>query len=308
MRRRSYRNQFPPRIDTMAVTQLEHCGEARWETAPYRGASIEKDLVTGFGVRECGASDHISWRQLGCWMRADEKAQAALVDELGPLSTKRFGDQRHRIGANVERGGMKLHEFEIRKDCARPCGHRETVAHRADRVGGVTKQACGSAGRDHGAAGDVEHFGTIAASHEDAADATLRDQEVLRDRVLLEPHVFRPIDRGARARTISAPVPSPFACRMRLRLCAASRPSAKRPSVSQSKRVPNDASRLMWHAAEPARISTRSGSHRPAPASSVSRACKSGPSSGATAAAIPPCASGLDPLLPSRPFVSSVTW
>jgi hypothetical protein len=43
----------------------------------------------------------------------------------------------------------------------------------------------------------VQHSGTIAPAHEDAADATFNDQEVLRDYVLLESHVFRPTDGGA---------------------------------------------------------------------------------------------------------------
>src|SRR5258706_14252051 len=95
---------------------------------------------------------------------------------------------------------MKLHELEIREDCARPCGHRQAVARRADRVGGVTKETRGATGRDYGGSGEMEHSGTIAASREDATHATLMDIEILCERVLLEPHVFCSIDcRAQRA-------------------------------------------------------------------------------------------------------------
>ena len=92
---------------------------------------------------------------------------------------------------------MKLHELEIGKDCARACRHRQAIAGRADRVGGVPKQTRGPTGRDHGGAGEMEHSGTIAVSDEDTDDAPVMGTEILRERVFRETHVFRSIDCGA---------------------------------------------------------------------------------------------------------------
>src|SRR3954447_17768481 len=130
-------------------------------------------------------------------MRLDEEAHAALVDKHGPLPAKRFGDQRHRIGAAVERGGMKLNELQISEGCARTCSHGQAVARRAERVSGVPKQTRGPTGRDHGGASEMEHAGTIAVSDEDTDDAPAMDIEILRERGFRKPHVFRSIDCGA---------------------------------------------------------------------------------------------------------------
>ena len=86
------------------------------------------------------------------------------------------------------------------------------------------------------------------------------------------------------------PVASPPACTTRLRLCAASNPRNSVPSGCLSKRTPAAMSRRTCSAPSRVRISTAFGSHRPAPAASVSCACSFGSSSGKIAAAIPPCA------------------
>ena len=60
--------------------------------------------------------------------------------------------------------------------------------------------------------------------------------------------------------------------------------------------------------AGPSSVSTRTaeGSHSPAPASSVSRACSAGLSSPNTAAAMPPCAHDVEPAVRTS-FVTIVT-
>ena len=92
-------------------------------------------------------------------------------------------------------------------------------------------------------------------------------------------------------RVIRRPVAAPPACTMRRAEWPPSKPSARAPWRSASKRTPR---RL--RAREPGQASPRtararrSGAPPPRPAASVSRAWRSGESSTASAAAIPPCA------------------
>src|SRR5690606_29568280 len=106
-------------------------------------------------------------------------------------------------------------------------------------------------------------------------------------------------------RMTSAPVASPPACAMRRAECPASRPSARRPSASRSKRAPSPSSQSMRPAAASAIARATSASANPAETASVSRAWLAGVSSAPSAAAMPPCACGLEPL-PRAPRVSTM--
>ena len=109
------------------------------------------------------------------------------------------------------------------------------------------------------------------------------------------------------ARMISRPVPSPVACTIRLRPCAASRPSRQPPSGRRSKATPSLARcSTAAGAAWTMRLATAS-SQRPAPAASVSARCRAGSSSPPIAAASPPCAHRLEASAPSGAFDNSST-
>src|SRR5450755_4987510 len=92
-----------------------------------------------------------------------------------------------------------------------------------------------------------------------------------------------------KVRTISRPVESPCAWRMRLRLWAPSRPKT-RLVPWRSKAVPHAINCSMAAGPSSTRVWTASASQSPSPATRVSCSCSSTSSSSLRAAAIPPCA------------------
>ena len=103
-------------------------------------------------------------------------------------------------------------------------------------------------------------------------------------------------------RLTSAPIASPPAFTIRLRLCPASRWSAV-----CSSRAPRPARRAISPGACNASAATAARSLRPAPASIVSLSCRPGSSPGPIAAARPPWAKGVAPPPMSSSLVSSST-
>ena len=99
---------------------------------------------------EDGARDHVARRQLGVAVHAEQEARAGLVDHHGALAAQRLGEQRQRIAAGGERGGMELHELEIDQAGAGARRHRQAVAGELRRIGGVAVELAGAAGgEDH---------------------------------------------------------------------------------------------------------------------------------------------------------------
>ena len=88
-------------------------GEALRDALAERRAGVEEDAMAGALVLEDGARDHVARRQLGVAVHVEQEARAGLVDHHGALAAQRLGQQRQRIAAGGERGGMELHELEI---------------------------------------------------------------------------------------------------------------------------------------------------------------------------------------------------
>ena len=100
---------------------------------------------------------------------------------------------------------------------------------------------------------------------------------------------------ATRARWISAPVASPPACAMRSRWWPPSRVSDSSPRGSRSNWAPRPISSCTASGPSVTSARTASRSQPPAPATSVSRSCCSGVSSGPSAAAMPPWAQRVEP-------------
>ena len=92
--------------------------------------------MAGALVLEDGARHHVARRQLGVGVHAEHEARAGLVDHHRPLAAQRLGQQRQRIAAGGERGGMELHELEIDQAGAGARRHRQAVAGELGGVGG----------------------------------------------------------------------------------------------------------------------------------------------------------------------------
>ena len=89
------------------------------------------------------------------------KRSPRLVDQHRAFAAQRFGGERRRIAADVDGGGMELHEFRIGDQRARARRHAEAFAARLQRIGGDgIERAEAAGGEDHGAA-----RGTGPAAH-----------------------------------------------------------------------------------------------------------------------------------------------
>ena len=104
------------------------------------------------------------------------EALAGLVDQGRAVAADSLGEQRHRARRPVERGRMKLDEFEIRKLRARARRQRQALTEAAGRIGAVEKQPADAAGRDHDAAG-IDHQRAVLVHGEHALDGIVLDDQ-----------------------------------------------------------------------------------------------------------------------------------
>ena len=97
------------------------------KSAPSDRRGIEEDPVAGGDVCGHGARDDIARRKLGADTPGHE-ALARFVDEDRAFAAHGLGDERQRDRADVERGRMKLDEFEIGHDRAGARRQRQPFA------------------------------------------------------------------------------------------------------------------------------------------------------------------------------------
>ena len=76
--------------------------------------------MTGGALAMQGARNDIAWRKLSILVHVEHEAAAGLVDQDRAFAAQRLGGQRGGVAADVDRGGMELHELGIGDDRARP--------------------------------------------------------------------------------------------------------------------------------------------------------------------------------------------
>jgi hypothetical protein len=97
------------------------------------------------------ARNAIARSQIAGWIVADHEWLARIVDETCAFPAKRLGEQESRLSGNLERGGMKLHELEIRHGGACAICHRRAVAGGDGGIGRVAVDVSGASGcQKHG--------------------------------------------------------------------------------------------------------------------------------------------------------------
>ena len=204
---------------------------------------------------------------------------------------------------------MELHELEIGQARAGPRGGRQAVAGRFAGIGRRGKQPTDAPRGEHDRARLVRRSSLPPPT----SRSPRRRARLRKSRSSRNVSVRRSIERASmtaaeRARTISAPAASPPARTTRERECAPSRLNARRPKSSRSKRAPRRMSRAIapGPSADQRRDDRRIREARPRRVACPGRA-GSGSSSGPTAAATPPCASGLAPPTSVWVFVRSAT-
>ncbi len=146
-------------------------------------AAIEEGAASGRDLGEYAAGDDIARRKLGRWVKALHEALARAVDQDRAFAAQRFRRERRGIGADIDRGRVKLHELGVGDGGARAGGECHGLAARVGRIGRHGVEAADAAGREHDGAGGKEIEGAVAArlgaDEADARHAAVRDDEVL---------------------------------------------------------------------------------------------------------------------------------
>ena len=123
-----------------------------------------------------GARDDIARRQLGVGMHIRHEAAAGLVDQDRAFAAQGLGRERRGIAADVDGGGMELHELRIGDDGAGAGRHAEAFAARFQRIGRHRVERAKAAGRkDDGRTRkkDQPRVGADAGTREQAGDAAV---------------------------------------------------------------------------------------------------------------------------------------
>ncbi len=146
---------------------------------------------------------------------------------------------------------MELDELEVDQPRPGRRGERQAVAGRLGWVGREAVELAEAAGGEHDLRRLVQNEPSVGVAGEDADDARARrsarpsgsDHELGGERPFEERTHGAVRTRSASARTSSAPVESPWAWRIRRRLCAASRPKSSSPLAERSNSAPSSISR-----------------------------------------------------------------
>ena len=119
------------------------------------------------------------------------------IDEGRALAAQRFGCERRRIGADVERGGVELNELRVGDDRADAGRHGDRFTARIGGIGRHGIERADAAGRQHHGAGRKELVAAVVdrrGPHQPhAGDAAVGDNE------LVSHIAFQHADRWCRA-------------------------------------------------------------------------------------------------------------
>ncbi len=194
VRRRRHRDRLPPRVDAGRPAGGEHGRELRGKVRQL--AAIEKGAAAAHHFAIDASRDDVAGAELGIGMERAHEAFAACVDEGRAFAAKRFGRERRRIAADVDRGGMELNEFGVGDDGAGAGGDGDAFAARFAWIGGDGVELPRAAGRKHHGGG-IEHKTRGIGSRLHALDLEAGDAAVAHDEVAGRP-AFDHMDRGHR--------------------------------------------------------------------------------------------------------------
>lgn len=100
-----------------------------------------------------GARDDIARREFGCAVVTRHERLAVGVDEPCAFTPQGLRGQGRRIGADIDRRRVELHELEVADHRPRPEGLRDRRAPRLPRVGGDPEQTADTTAGEHRLAG-----------------------------------------------------------------------------------------------------------------------------------------------------------
>ena len=122
--------------------------------------------------------DDIAGREFGAGLIGHETL-SGVVDQDRAIAAHGLGHQGHRTRRPIERGRVKLDEFEIGEFCACACRQRQSLAKTAGRVGAILKQPADASRCDHDTAG-IDGQWPLCIHREHALDGIVLDDQATR--------------------------------------------------------------------------------------------------------------------------------
>ena len=116
---------------------------------------------------------------------------------VAPPPAQRLGQKRHRVGPDIERGRVKLHELEIGQTRPGASRHRQTVAGVFAWVGRVPVDVTDAARREHHGPRQMQHDRVPGVARQRADDMALLHDQLAGARPFEDLNRRRRLDRRA---------------------------------------------------------------------------------------------------------------
>src|SRR5712692_4608147 len=288
MRRRTHGGHVGGEFETVLLAGGVNPREAFLEKFLALRGHVEIDKVTSRAVhlRDNGAGHDVPRRQFLRLVIALHKAFQVDVAENTPLAAKRFRKQKTRRALDGQGRRMKLNKLEIGENRAGLVGDGQSIAGGHIGIGGLAvNMAQTTGGEQNGAGVDVLDIPGGFIEETQTGDASFLNQKLGGEYEGANTNGLFGLGAGP----ISRPVESPWAWRIRERLCAASRVKASFVPA-RSNCVPHSINCWIYAGPSSTNVFTASVRQRPSPAWMVSCSWRLTSSSSLSAAAMPPCA------------------
>jgi hypothetical protein len=136
VRSRMHRDQVAARVESVAGQHAGQPRKARAESITAPRARIQQHMAFAGArkVADDGAAHDVARGERPQRVHAIHDRAPLAIHERGALAAHRLADQVARRAGHIQRGGMELHEFQIRQRGARAPGHGHAVARGYARI------------------------------------------------------------------------------------------------------------------------------------------------------------------------------
>ncbi len=110
---------------------------------------VEESAASAGDFGEHAARDDVAGRQFRVLVQRRHEPLSGAIDQNGALAAQGFGGQRRGIAADVDGGGMELHEFGVGDPRPGARAHGQRRARRLRRIGGQRIERADAAGRQN---------------------------------------------------------------------------------------------------------------------------------------------------------------
>jgi len=118
------------RIDACRAAGFEHGGEVIREVRADGGAAIEEGAAASCAFGMDGAGDLVARGEITERVIVGHEGASGAIDQFCAFATQGFGGEWGRVAADIDGGGVELHELGVGDQRACRVGHRHCIALR----------------------------------------------------------------------------------------------------------------------------------------------------------------------------------